>query len=471
MNKKILTILSLILLLYPIFSLQVNITKIAPQIVNSNNNVNLQVCLFNNDGVMDNSINLNIYYPYCVYSNITSLTITSISPNNYYCFPLQVYENCPQGFYNIVINGSYVNTQGIGYFSQFYPLIVQNIPYITIPEYYYSNNYYGAIANLSINLTDNGGEIYNVLIYSNYSECSINPSSIYFSNFSGSQLINFKVIIPANYANNYCTIPLDIQFQDSLGNIYNYIETINLPIEPENNKIELLYNVSYLNIGENTINITLYNPTNSPINDLSLQFGQSNVSIVNNIIYIQNINPGESITIPLNIIVQNGVYGTIYIPFTVSYYSNSIQYNLQGNIVENINAYPKITLSGYYSDGTITLNIFNYGNAPAYNLYVNAYCKNCILTPSQGYVGELDPGNSNSIVFTISNALPNSTIYLTLYYTDIFGNDYTKTYNFTLAQLGYTYIRIKSGGINIFGVLILIIIIIGIIYYIKRRKK
>ncbi|MGC9133401.1 MAG: hypothetical protein ACP5GJ_03315 [Nanopusillaceae archaeon] len=470
--RKILLFVSLIFFIKSILSLQVSITKILPQVVNSNNYIDLNVCLTNNDNQGDNLINLNIYYPYCVFSNITSLSLNYLSPGNTYCFPLEIYENCPQGFYNIIINGTYENNNGLNYFSQFYSLIVQNIPYITIPEYFYLNNYYGAIANLSINLTDNGEEIYNLLIYSNYSTCLLQPSSIYFSNFSGSKIISFNLIIPTNYANNYCTIPLNIQFQDSLGNNYNYLQTINVPIIPQNNKIEILYNVSYLNIGENRINITLYNPTNSIIKDISLQFLQSNLSIINSFIFIPYLNPGQSMNVPINVIVPNNVFGIQYIPFIITYYSNSIQYNLQGNIVENINSYPELTLSGYYSSGAITFNIFNYGNSPAYNLYVNAYCSNCILTPNQGYIGELDPGNSNSVIFTINNENRNSTVYLTLYYTDVYGNKYVDQYNFTLEELGYMGIEIKNNQSNIFGIFIFILIIGGLTYYlIKRRKK
>jgi len=471
--KKYIYIFLLILLLFNIYSLQINITKISPTIVNSNNNINLGVCIINNGQSQANLINLNVYYPNCIYSNQSSIYIPYLNPGDSYCTSLNLYENCNPGSYDIIINGSYTNSIGVSEISQIYPIFVENLPYITISNYYYSNNYYGSIANLTLNITNYGEEIYNVLIQSNSSLCSLEPSSIYLSNLSGSTLVNFQLLIPSNYANNYCTIPLFITYQDPLGNINNYTTIINIPILPSNNRLEVLYNVEYLNIGENIINLTLYNPTNSNISDISLTFTGTNISIANNNIYINNIYPGQKINIPITVIVNNNLYGTITIPFNVQYYSNSILYNLNGYIIENINAYPNITLSGSYSSGTLTFNIFNYGNAPAYNMYINIYSSGeCIISPNQGYIGELDPGNSNSVVFTLNNNCnPNTTIYVQIYYNDIFGNKYTIFYNTSLEYLGYSIYYTKSSGNILVGILILALIFIGIIYYIMKRKK
>jgi hypothetical protein len=65
--KKYIYIFLLALLLFNIYSLQINITKISPTIVNSNNNINLGVCIVNNDQSQANLITLNIYYPNCIY--------------------------------------------------------------------------------------------------------------------------------------------------------------------------------------------------------------------------------------------------------------------------------------------------------------------------------------------------------------------------------------------------------------------
>ncbi|NAZ26158.1 MAG: hypothetical protein GU343_01285, partial [Nanoarchaeota archaeon] len=397
--KKYIYVFLLILLFFSIKSLQINITKISPTIVNTNNNINLEVCIVNNGLSQANLINLNIYYPNCIYSNQSSIYVPYLNPGDYYCTSLNLYENCNPGSYNIIINGSYTNNNGVSEISQIYPIFVENLPYITISNYYYANNYYGSIANLILNITNYGEEIYNVLIQSNFSICSLEPSSIYLSNLSGSTLINFQLLIPSNYANNYygsianlilnitnygeeiynvliqsnfsicslepssiylsnlsgstlinfqllipsnyannyCTIPLFIIYQDPLGNINNYTTFINVPILPSNNRLEVLYNVGYLNTGENIINLTLYNPTNSNISDISLTFIGTNISIANNNIYINNIMPGQEINIPITVIVNNNLYGTITIPFNIQYYSNSILYNLNGYIVENIN--------------------------------------------------------------------------------------------------------------------------------------
>lgn len=461
---------------YNIFSIQINITKISPNIVNTNNNINLEVCILNNDQSTDNLITLNIYYPYCLYSNTSSVYIPYLEENNNYCTYLNVYDSCNPGAYDIVINGSYVNNNGVSYTSQIYPIIIQNLPYITINNIYYNNNYYGAISNITLNITNNGGNINNVLIESNSTECALQPTAFYLNNLNSSQLLNFQLIIPPNYADNYCTIPINIQYEDSLGNIGNYFTSVNVPIINSNNRIELLYNISYLNIGNNIINLTIYNPTNSTINDIAINFEGSNISIENNNIYINSIKPGQYLYIPLTIVVPNNVYGTISIPFQIQYYSNSILNNLSGNIIENINTYPNITISGSYNDGTITFNIFNYGYAPAYNMYMDVYCSNnCIITPDQGYIGELDPGNSNSVVYTISSENPsylyNSTIIVKVYYSDIYGNYYVLRYNIPLKDIGYN-LNIKYTNNNgSFLFIIVSVIIIIIAYYIYRRKK
>jgi len=471
--KKYIYIFLLAFLLFNIYSLQINITKISPTIVNTNNNINLDVCIVNNGLSQANLITLNIYYPNCIYSNQSSIYIPYLNSGDSYCTSLNLYESCNPGSYDIIINGSYTNNNGVSEVSQIYPIFVENLPYITIINYYYSNNYYGSIANLVLNITNYGEEIYNVLIQSNFSTCSLEPSSTYLSNLSGSTLVNFQLLIPSNYANNYCTIPLSIIYQDPLGNISNYTTFINVPILPSNNRLEVLYNVGYLNTGENIINLTLYNPTNSNISDISLTFTGTNISIANNNIYINNILPEQEINIPITVIVNNNLYGTITIPFNVQYYSNSILYNLSGYIVENINAYPNITLSGSYGSGTLTFNLFNYGNAPAYNMYINVYSSGeCIISPNQGYIGELDPGNSNSVVFTLNNnCYPNTTVYIQIYYNDIFGNKYTMFYNTSLEYLGYNIYYTKSSGNILIGIIILALIFMGIIYYIMKRRN
>jgi hypothetical protein len=144
----------LALLLFDIYSLQINITKISPAIVNSNNNINLGVCIINNDQSQANLITLNIYYPYCIYSNQSSIYVPYLNPGDSYCTSLNLYENCNPGSYNIIINGSYTNNNGVSEISQIYPIFVENLPYITISNYYYSNNYYGSIANLILNITN-----------------------------------------------------------------------------------------------------------------------------------------------------------------------------------------------------------------------------------------------------------------------------------------------------------------------------
>jgi len=471
--KKFIYIFLLILLFFSIKSLQINITKISPTIVKTNSNINLGVCIINNGLSQANMINLNIYYPNCIYSNQSSIYISYLNPGNSYCTSLNLYENCNPGSYIIIINGTYSNNNGVSEISQIYPIIVENLPYITISSYYYSNNYYGSIANLILNITNYGGEIYNVLIKSNFSTCSLEPSSIYLDNLSGSTLINFQLLIPSNYANNYCTIPLFIIYQDSLGNINNYTTIINVPIIPSNNRLEVLYDIKYLNIGENIINLTLYNPTNSNISDISLTFTAKNISIVNNNIYISNILPGQKINIPIKVIINNKLYGTINIPFNIQYYSNSLLYNLSGYIVENINAYPNITLSGLYSSKTLTFNVFNYGNAPAYNVYIDVHSSDkCTISPNQGYIGELDPGNSNAVIFTLNNnCYPNTTIYIQVYYNDIFGNRYSMLYNTSLEDLGYNIYYTRSSENNLISIIVLILIFTGIIYYIMKKKK
>jgi hypothetical protein len=194
---------------------------------------------------------------------------------------------------------------------------------------------------------------------------------------------------------------------------------------------------------------------------------------VNNNIYISNILPGQKINIPIKVIINNNLYGTINIPFNIQYYSNSILYNLSGYIVENINAYPNITLSGLYSSKTLTFNVFNYGNAPAYNMYINVYSSGkCTISPNQGYVGELDPGNSNAVIFTLNNnCYPNTTIYIQVYYNDIFGNRYSMLYNTSLEDLGYNIYYTRSSENNLISIVVLILIFTGIIYYIMKKKK
>jgi len=46
--KKLIYTFLLTLLIFSIYSLQINITKISPVIVSTNNNINLEVCIINN---------------------------------------------------------------------------------------------------------------------------------------------------------------------------------------------------------------------------------------------------------------------------------------------------------------------------------------------------------------------------------------------------------------------------------------
>ncbi|MGC9079682.1 MAG: hypothetical protein ACP5G1_03030 [Nanopusillaceae archaeon] len=471
--KKALMLLFSILLINKVLALQININKIYPTIINNNTNVDLQICLINNDLQTDNLVTLYIHYPHCIYSNISYIYIYALSSNSQYCFPIQVYAQCPPGFYNIIINGTYSNNNGLSYVSQFYPLIIQDTPKITISNYTYRNNYVGAIGNLELNITNYGGIAYDLFIYSNYSTCLLKPSSIYLENLTDSEILNFNLIIPSNFAGNNCYIPLYIQYRDSSGSTYTTFNFVNIPIVQQNNVLQVFYNVTDLKIGENKIKISLYNPTESNISYIYLSFYNSNISIVNNQFYINNLEPKKSIDITLTLIIPQNMYGIINIPYKLSYYSNSILYNNQGYIVEKILAFPNITASGSYSSGTVTINLFNFGSSPAYNLYIDAYCSDCILIPSQGYVGELYPGNSNSIIFSVKNITENSTIFISVYYTDLYGNIYYENYSFSSRSLGFTQNIVKNEGIPTFSIILVIAIIfvIWVIIKILRGKK
>lgn len=471
--KRILTLLFALLFVTPIFSLQINIAKVSPSIVQPNSNVYLQVCFTNNEQNLLSTLNGQIYYPSCFYSSTNQIYISDLGIGNTYCIPLNLYENCNPGTYFIVINGSY-QSNTYETFSYTYPIVVYTTPYIYIENYTYNNNYYGQISNVVLNL-ETTQPIYNVYVLSNSTICPVNITSSYIGEIENEYSLSLSVRIPTNLLTDYCIIPLEFIYQDQFGNEYGSILTIDLPINPSVPSIEIATNTTNLNIGENDVQITFYNPSNINIEDLSISIPifNSTITVTLNQTYISEIDSGESESINAEIFIPYGISGTISIPLILTFVSNSNTYTINQNINFEINAEPNVSLSAYYSSGTIVINVYNGGSSPAYNLQVFTECRGCVVTPNVGFVGELDPQNSNSVILNLVRGYENSTLNIIVEYEDYKGEIFTEEYRYSLGELGYTnyFSRSRISIFSIFEISIIIVVIALIVYYILRRRK
>lgn len=471
--KRIFILLFTFLFANPILSLNINITKISPSIVQPNSTIYLQICFINNEQNLITTLNGQIYYPSCFYSSKTQIYVNDLGISDTYCVPLTIYENCNLGTYFIVLNGSYTsNTYKT--FSYVYPITVYTIPYIYIKSYTYVNNYYGEISDVIINI-ETTQPIYNVYIISNSTICPVSSSSYYIKEIENTYQLFLSVKIPTNIYSDYCIIPLEFIYQDQFGNKYNSTLTINIPANPSVPSIEIFTNTTELNIGENSVEFIFYNPSKTNIRDLSISIPILNSTITINLnrTYINELNSGERKIINAKIFVPYGNYGTISIPFILTFISNSNKYTINQNHNFKINVEPNVSLSAYYSSGTIIINVYNNGSSPAYNLQIFSECEGCIVIPSKGFVGELDPQNSNSVILNLIKGNENSTLNIIVEYQDYKGNVFTEKYIYNLEELGYIGYSNKNrfSIFSISEILIIIIIMAIILYFILKKRK
>lgn len=464
--KKPIHLLSLLLLIESIFSLQVNVTKVSPNVISPGQDIYLGICIVNDEG-KDASVYFNIYTSSCLSSEINEINVNYISSRGSYCFPLKIKNYCLEGTYYLVINGSYIS-DSYKTFSYYYPIIIREIPYVYIENYSYSNNFYGEKSKVIVYLKTTN-KIYDIFITFNYSSCSSDISSYYIKEINDTSKIEFLINIPANLNINYCIIPIIINYRDIFGNYYTSSLSLTIPIESIIPTLEIYTNTSRLNIGKNYFEIILYNPTDIDLDNIIISI--ENISNINiNRTYIDRIHRKSSYKIVGNLDLSYGAYKDISIPLKISFIANSKVYEIKKIITFSVDATPDIAISSYLSSqNSLVVNIYNNGSSIANNIQIDLVCYDCSLYPNKGFIGSLDIGSSDSIVANILSAEENSTLYIRVYYEDLYGNKYVKEEKFRFGDIGYKkVIKVED---NNYKYLIILLIIAVVLYVVYRRRK
>ncbi|BFI73680.1 uncharacterized protein SSO0011 [Nanoarchaeota archaeon] len=298
-----------------------------------------------------------------------------------------------------------------------------NVTFYPINEFpFYQANYYNNTQNITIEQINQGQNITITLFY--YISPNINPGIYeiqvgayeYYYGLQNSEILNTSIPI-LGYTN---------------FSINSFFGTQNNIILPYNNQKDVPLTFVIINDG-NTIlnNVTVYFNNNSNIEFLENQYYIGILPIgqpyfLTTYVNINNLSTGINY-VTLNISYFDGDYQTINVPINFGY----------TNI--GINTYTNpVTI---YPGNPVLLDsiIFNYGNQPAGNFYINIYSPFELLTSNYYNLGILYPGsiyNISSLIYIPSNTSPG-------YYPIIYELNYNNQ------QYNYTYYIHVLGEANI----------------------
>lgn len=233
-----------------------------------------------------------------------------------------------------------------------------------------------------------------------------------------------------------------------------------------------------LKIGKSAVvNFTLNNIGQTALNNIVLSWlSDSNLILPlgsSNEIFIQSISGGEKKVISSDLIVKQGATPGVN-PLTVK-----ITYYDPAGTKQTVNSTVGLTISGdvefvvtlestknlYYGKvGTATISLSNIGTVAAEYLTAKAWSD---FGSKEVYLGKLDPDESDTVELTqyLAKAKEPYIAYLNLSYKDSYGNVYSiqKT-----LQLTPTTAPLELPTTWIF---VLIVVAVGGIWWVKRRKK
>jgi len=481
MNKKILLFLAVLLVQFKyIFALTLNynLSSIIPNIPEPNSNASVTLCL------------INELYPtelYSVYIDLnTSDSCIQLNENEVYfdsidkgvCFPVDLsIGNCSDGEYWISLNERYFVNGNIQTGSDYFLFTVYQRPEIIV-TYNVSNNYIGKEANLNLYITNFGGMVRDLAIYTNYSLCEISPQELYIGDLNNEVSINFNVTIPT-YVSGSCNIPIIISYMDSLGNSYTLPELISFPVYALGGSLILSFGNTTLKPGEYG-NITVYveNEGNMTFYNVLVLFNSiQGLSFDKQEVYIDKMLPGEKKVLVIQVYPDIDLAGGLYdIPVDLSYtdeYGN--KYSSVFSLPLTINEEPNLSVSAWVSGNILYVMVFNFGNVNATAVYLKLSCERCVLDREDSFLGEIDTGESLTDSFRILAANANPSVTIDVLYKDPLGNVYTESFtkSINLFGMNFQHRRASSGyeEIEILAILILIAAIIFIVVYRRRARK
>jgi len=297
MNKKILLFLTALLIQFKfVFALVLNynLSNMIPSIPEPNSNATVILCL-NNE-----------LYPiklYSVYIDLnTSDSCIQLDKNEVYfdsidksvCFPVNLnIGNCSVGRYWISLSERYFVNGSIQTGSDYFLFTVYKAPNIVV-NYNVSNNYIGKEAKLDLYITNFGGTIKDLIIYTNYSLCDISPKELYIGNLSDGINVSFSIKIPT-YVSGSCSIPIILSYKDLMGNFYTLPKLISFPVYSLSGRLILSFDDVTVKPGKYG-NITVYisNEGNMTFYNVLIRFNSlQGLSFDKQEVYIDKILSGE----------------------------------------------------------------------------------------------------------------------------------------------------------------------------------
>ncbi|RIB35170.1 MAG: hypothetical protein BXU00_02450 [Candidatus Nanoclepta minutus] len=478
MNKKILLFLAVLLVQFKsIFALMLNynLSSITPNFPESNSNSTVLLCL-NNE-----------LYPiklYSVYLTLnTSDSCIKLDKNEFYfdsidksaCFLVNLnIENCSVGRYWISIDERYFVNGSIQTGSDYFLFTVYKAPSIVL-NYNVSNNYIGKEAKLDLYITNFGSIVKDLVIYTNYSVCDISPKELYIGDLSNETNVSFSIKIPT-YASGSCSIPIILSYKDSIGNFYTLPKLISFPIYSLGGRLTLSFDDITIKPGEykniliylsNEGSLTFYNVLVKVNNLPGLSFNKQEI-------YIDKILPRETKKLILQVYSDVSLAGSYNVPVNISYndeYGN--RYNDIFFINLKVNEEPNISASAWISGSTLYVSVYNFGNIDARGVYIKLNCEGCILDREDSFLGDIEANNYLTDSFKILARYNNSLVRIEIFYKDILGNFYMKSF---IKNLGFSEINTQqsvyksNSRMNIMYIALLAIILVVMIVYYKRRK-
>ncbi|RDD52343.1 hypothetical protein BA065_02195 [Nanoarchaeota archaeon NZ13-N] len=478
MNKKVLLFLFALLIQFKsIFALTLNynLSSITPNFPESNSNSTVLLCL-NNE-----------LYPiklYSVYLTLnTSDSCIKLDKNEFYfdsidksaCFLVNLnIENCSVGRYWISIDERYFVNGSIQSGSDYFLFSVYKAPSVVL-NYNVSDNYIGKDAKLDIYINNFGSKIKDLTIYTNYSSCDISPKELYVGDLDRDIKISFVVKIPT-YVLGSCSIPIILSYKDSMGNLYTLPKLISFPVYSLTGGLTLGFDDTTIKPGEyRNISIYLSNEGSLAFYNVLIKINSIQGLIFNKQkIYIDKILPKETKKLILQVYSDINLAGSYSIPLNISYtdeygnrYTDTFFLNLR------INEEPNISASAWISGSTLYVSVYNFGNIDAGGVYIKLNCEGCILDREDSFLGDIEANNYLTDSFKILARYNNSLVRIEIFYKDILGNFYMKSF---IKNLGFSEINTQqsvyksNSRMNILYIALLAIILVIMVVYYKRRK-
>lgn len=240
----------------------------------------------------------------------------------------------------------------------------------------------------------------------------------------------------------------------------------------------VFYSESFIQPGDTvTMNMVLQNLGKGTVKDLTVSL--NNISSIfvpvgtGTDTYLGSLDPSQTGMATFNVIVNKNVDTLAYsVPITITYYdaSNMLHTDLKYVGIQ-ISGKPEFVVSIEKEDnfflgstGTLSISISNRGTATAQYLTAK-FDSNLYVTPSEYYVGNLNPDDSSTIPLSVDLKgleAGKHSLNMTLFYKDPYNKDYSES---RLLQFD-----VVSKPIQIFGnTEILIVLAVLVILYWKRK--